>query len=180
VIHNAAGDRIACGNIISTIDGTADANGQSTGQNSTYQNAYESAAPPRARTTVYLGEGGMYGSQIDSAAVQSASLTVPAAVQPVSAADNIVLSTAVGGALTAGAAGADYVQGQALPTQAVDGASSTSAAPGTTVVTVGAQTSGVGAAAKAAQTGAAVALKPAALAVSALAIASGLLASSLL
>jgi len=57
VIHSNNKTRLACGNIISTLDGTADSNGLATWQNSTFVTNYPTAAPynPPQVATPFVG-----------------------------------------------------------------------------------------------------------------------------
>lgn len=112
VIHGFNKTRLACGNIISTLDGTLDpATIQASNKSSTYQTSYPSAAPPAPTTTVTLGTG----TTINSAGLSSAGLKVPISLPPYSEAPDIVLTTkdgSVGIATTTFSA-----SGTALPSQ---------------------------------------------------------------
>ena len=75
---------------------------------------------------------GAWGKVVQTSRISAASLTVPASLPPVSADNNIVLTTNAVGQAIAIAASTTYAPGASLPTQLLVGQSS-SAAPSATI-----------------------------------------------
>ena len=132
VIEAWNGQRIACGNIISALDGTADSFGTATNAQSSYQNDYASidiATPSRSMNIA----NGAWGKVVQTSRISAASMTVPASLPPISAGNNIVLTTDSNGQAEAVAASTTYSPGASLPTQQLLGQTSSSVEPSATI-----------------------------------------------
>jgi len=92
VIHSSNLTRLACGNIISTLDGTADQNGVATWTNSTFQTNYPTGPPynPPQVVTPFLGT--VFPS---NETIQNLPFPLPNPAIPISQATNVQLSTQV-------------------------------------------------------------------------------------
>lgn len=123
VITGGDGKAVGCGNIISSLDGTADSKGAATGDKSNYLIKYESEDFELPTTTVNLA---IDGTAINTKGLASASLAVPPKIPKASDAADIVLTKSGEKLLAVETTFA--VSGSALPTQKpIDGAASSTA-----------------------------------------------------
>lgn len=133
VIETWNGQAVACGNIISTLDGTMNAyGGGASGANSTYQNDYASISMPAPPRTMNIANGA-WGNNVQTSRISAASMTVPQSLPPVSADNNIVLTTDSLGQAIAVAASTTYAPGASLPTQLLIGQTSSTPTPSATI-----------------------------------------------